>query len=252
MKKANVKKVLLMICAVVLICAVSVTGTLAYLKAQTSNVTNTFVAAGGGNIVDPNPNVTDAPAKDAEGDDETAVTNALASGFALLENEAEYNDTTNTYKLTTKRVTANDYNKLAPAMTVSKNPQVWLDIATDVKAYVFVKVTDTIGGEAGNKNITYEMNSAWNLVGGHTDLYCYQNAAQTGADGWDLSGVAILKDDEINVKNATKESPFVDTDTASTGMQLGNLVFEAYVCQAGGFATPAAAYAACFNPPVTP
>ena len=42
MKKKNVKKYLLMVVALMLMCVVSVAGTLAYLSATTEKVTNTF------------------------------------------------------------------------------------------------------------------------------------------------------------------------------------------------------------------
>ena len=47
------KKNLIVIMALVLVCAVSVVGTLAYLTQKADPVTNTFVAAGGGVIIDP-------------------------------------------------------------------------------------------------------------------------------------------------------------------------------------------------------
>ncbi|MBR4866377.1 MAG: hypothetical protein IKU11_06795, partial [Clostridia bacterium] len=51
------KRTFLVALAMVLVCILSITGTLAFLQANTTTVTNTFIAAGGpGPFVDPDPN----------------------------------------------------------------------------------------------------------------------------------------------------------------------------------------------------
>ena len=55
----NKKRTLLTVVALILVCVLSVMGTLAYLEAKTTTVTNTFVAAGG-----PGPFIDDDPTSD--------------------------------------------------------------------------------------------------------------------------------------------------------------------------------------------
>ena len=46
------KKLLLAALALVLVIAMTVAGTLAFLKEESASVTNTFIAAGGGQLID--------------------------------------------------------------------------------------------------------------------------------------------------------------------------------------------------------
>lgn len=233
-KRKNMRKTVAAVLAVVLIMAVTVAGTLAYLTANQAGdkaVTNTFIAAGGGNLIDPepDPDIPDPPA-------------GLDKGFYLAEHEVAYNTATNKYELGSKLVMEGSYDKVAPEMELPKDPKVTVDIATDAVGYVFVKVTDTT-----KNNLTYAVNTAdWTEVTGLSlnegeKIYCYKNTAQTGVDGVDIASSSILKDDKVTV---AKE--MTDVDSAEDGMQLGKLKFEAYICQAQGFASAKEAFEACF------
>lgn len=232
-KAKKMRKPAAAIIAAALIMAVTVVGTLAYLTAnQTGNnaVTNTFIAAGGGHLIDPDPDpeIPDPPA-------------GLQKGFYLAEHEVSYDTTKNNYKLGTALVKEGNYDKVAPEMILPKDPRLTVDIATDAVGYVFVKVTDTTKG-----NLMWEINTAdWREVTGVTlpageKLYCYKNAAQTGIEGKDIAS-AILKEDRVVVAGT-----MTDVNAAEDGMQLGNLKFEAYICQAQGFENAAEAFKACF------
>ena len=241
----NKKKIFLVVLALVLVCSLSVAGTLAYLTASQDGenaVVNTFVAAGGGKII-----------KDA-------------NSFSLVESKATYVDTENVtserptagYYLESEDVYTNEYNMAMPGMIIPKNPNLTVDLVESIDAYIFVKVTDSTNGNLGD--ITddvfggYTVTSDWTeiTISGLTEnekVYLYKNDITTGAAGEtvELSGVGILSDNNIVVKNVDGVSVnFVDTDTNKDGIQLGTLKFEAYACQATGFSSAADAFTACF------
>lgn len=236
----NKKKVFLAVLALILVCSLSVAGTLAYLTAtQTTPVVNTFVAAGGGKIITDGQN-----------------------SFKLVESVVEYIDAEEAtpekpvgyYRKDGTETFANSYDMAVPNMEIPKDPKLTVDLEAGIEAYIFVKVTDTTQGNlhsAGED--TYELTDDWKpvTIAGFEDteaLYLYKGGITTGDAEVELTGVGILKDNKIFVKNVDgKTTNFVDTDAAATGVQLGQLKFEAYACQAAGFADAAAAYTACFG-----
>lgn len=241
----NKKKILLTVCALVLLVAITVTGTLAYLTASTENqaVKNTFVAAGGGNIIDPDNTRAPDDVKDENGTDVT-----LEDGFFLVENKYSYNAATLSYdKEDTEYVTGNNYDNAAPGMEIGKNPKLTADIETGAAAYVFIEIVDGTQG-----NITAKIADVWTELSGvskHTGgkVYVYNGGNFiTGGDTVEINGISLLKEDKITVKNFTGVSDVVDTNTTTEGLQLGNLTFYAYACQAQGFENAADAYNACF------
>lgn len=161
------KKVILSICALVLVCVISVSGTLAYLTSQSEPVTNTFVAADGGQ---------------------------LAKTFELDESEATRDDMTGLYNLNpATRVKGNTYEVL-PGTTVKKDPTVHITGRTSVPAYLYVEVVSY------SNDITYEMNDrGWQQlkVGGpHKGVvYVYSPDSNVLKDG----EYGILDDDVIYV-----------------------------------------------------
>ena len=221
----NKKKTILSICAVALVCAISVMGTMSFLSAKLEAnkvVVNTFVAAGGGKIIDPKPS------------EEEAF--KLVESKAVMQNGAYVLDKT-------QKVAENTYDRAVPNMVIPKDPKLTVNIATDVSAYVFVKVTDTTDSNLTKKDLTADWNKVTvNGLAQNEAVYLYKNGAVVGTDGMDLIDVSILADDQV--KTALN---FTDTDTNAEGLQLGELKFEAYVCQSTGFDSPAAAFAACFN-----
>ena len=232
----NKKKVFLAVLALILVCSLSVAGTLAYLTASQAGddaVVNTFVAAGGGNIIVPS-------------DDN--------SSFKLVESEATYGGATTGYTLNTaNKVTRNEYAMAIPAMVIPKDPTLTVNLESGVEAYIFVKVIDSTSG-----NITHAVDtSVWKEITvtgleANAKLYQYTAAFVTGTADTELSNVKILNPESVTVKNVSGVGTdvFTDTDTAKTGIQLGELTFEAYACQAAGFADAATAFTTCF--PVNP
>lgn len=230
----NKKKLALTVLAMVLICCLSITGTLAFLTDQQNGedtVINTFIAAGGGIIIDPDP--------DPDPDPIPVPPEGLNPNFFLVEHVAEY--VKPNYTLGDTLVTENDYDRIVPEMEAEKDPTLYVNINNDVDAYIFVKVIDTTGG-----NLLYDMGDVWTAVSGFTGVYAYTPAGGsiiTGIDGFELGGVPLLDGNIVTAAETLK-----DTDTTTTDvMELGQLKFQAYVCQAGGFADYTEAYTECFG-----
>lgn len=172
----NKKKVLAMVLALVLVCALSVTGTLAYLQAKTETpVVNTFVAAGGGKLIGDN------------------------GEFVLAEHKAAAN-TSGVYSLGTEEVTENSYNVL-PGMTIPKDPFIRITEKTSAPAYLYVEVVGTLDSTV----YTYSIDSAWTQLSGVTGpnggkVYVYSTVV---TDTTDLTSIGILKDNKIAVADAS-------------------------------------------------
>ncbi len=108
------KKKLTTVLAIVLVVALSVAGTYAYLTAQTKQVTNTFTAAG------------------------------LASKFTLDESKATQK-TDGSYTLDVNdRVQENTYS-VVPKVNLAKDPTVHVTLEKNVGAYVFLAVDNNLG-----------------------------------------------------------------------------------------------------------
>lgn len=108
------KKKLTTVLAIVLVVALSVAGTYAYLTAQTKQVTNTFTAAG------------------------------LASKFTLDESKATQK-TDGSYTLDVNdRVQENTYS-VVPKVNLAKDPTVHVTLEKNVGAYVFLAVSNNLG-----------------------------------------------------------------------------------------------------------
>ena len=163
------KKVLLIAVALILVCAISVLGTVAYLQKVTNPVKNTFIAAGGG---------------------------SLASGMTLVENKVAM-DENGVYTLTGETTNANEY-QVMPGMVLPKNPTITVEGKTSAPAYLYVEAVSSLSGA-----YVWEMDDNWvalnakGINGG--DLYVY-NAPVT-ADGEDLS-FNVIKDQKIVVADA--------------------------------------------------
>lgn len=108
------KKKLTTVLAIVLVVALSVAGTYAYLTAQTNQVKNTFTAAG------------------------------LASKFTLDESRA-HQKTDGSYTLDVNdRVQENTYS-VVPKVNLAKDPTVHVMLEKNVGAYVFLAVSNNLG-----------------------------------------------------------------------------------------------------------
>lgn len=190
------KKKLLIALAIVLVIAMSVTGTLAYLTANTGAVTNTFTV---GKVFD----------------EEDSDTN---KNFELLEHGITGKP--GEYTLTAEEVSENEYTVM-PGVNIPKDPFVRVNRPVGVDVYLFVEVVDGTG-----EQLTVTVDSAkWTKLAGVTgthggDVYTLASGRLTA--GSTLDATNILADDEIVVANATIVAP-------------GQVTFYGYLIQAAGF-----------------
>lgn len=127
-RKNQMKKKLTTVLAIVLVVALSVAGTYAYLTAQTDQVKNTFTAAG------------------------------LASEFSLDESKANQQpDGSYTLDVGT-RVQENTYS-VVPTVTLKKDPTVHVTLEKNVGAYVFLAVDNNLGN-----GLTATIDSTWTAL----------------------------------------------------------------------------------------
>lgn len=140
------KKIFLSIICILLISAISVVGVWAYLKASTGKLTNTFVKGSG-----------------------LGPSNVLT----LWENEGKQ-ETDGSYSLTTTKINAgsgNTYN-VTPNTTIKKNPTVTLTSRTDIPAWLYIEVKNSLP-----TGMSCTINSQW------VQLKNASNAAVTGPNG---------------------------------------------------------------------
>lgn len=123
------KKKLTTVLAIVLVVALSVAGTYAYLTAQTNQVKNTFTAAG------------------------------LASEFSLDESKANQQPDGSYTLDATDRVQENAYS-VVPKVNLAKDPTVHVTLEKNVGAYVFLAVSDNLGD-----GLTATIDSTWTELG---------------------------------------------------------------------------------------
>lgn len=230
------KKVLLVVMAMVLVCALSVMTTMALLAEQVNPVVNTFVASGG-----PNPFVDVFALKEfayTQNDDGTYVKGVATTGAA------------------DKDYVVNEYTVL-PGTTIPKEAFVELKRQNNAPAYLFIEVKSelsTANASDGNPVFSWHVDTTkWtetNATGLHGGkVYVYKDVL--GAVN-ETATYSILANNSIVVnKNAT---------AGEIGTTAVNMEFYAYICQAtvadeNGTNTsdPAEVFGICFpNTPTNP
>ena len=206
MKKKNV---LLVVLAMVLVCGLSVMGTMALLAEKTS-ITNTFVAGGGsGSFVDP------------------------TDGFSIKEHSVE-EDEFGKYTLGTEITTTGNTYNVVPGVTLPKDPYVQLKRTNSTPAYLFVEVVN----EASTA-FSFEIDDTqWKPLGiaGNNggDLYVHsidKTNAVVLEEVKTATDYNIIKDKEVTVSDAesAEELGLVDAEGNATNKTIK---FFAYICQA--------------------
>lgn len=216
----NKKKILLGVLAMALVCTLSVAGTLAYLTTRTTqDVTNTFMAAGGGKLVDGTFKV----------EEHKAV--KQADGRYLLKDGVQLGET--------ESVTENTYEVL-PGVDLPKDPYITITDKTTAEAYLYVEVKDETGEvlewEIDDTN-WQELTSVTGKNGGQIYVYASNGTATILNGEPEDYTVNILKDKQVTVSNVDGE------------LNMGNasLSFYGYMAQASAGEGAAAAFNACFN-----
>lgn len=138
------KKTLMIMLALVLVIAMSVTGTLAYLTSTTDVVTNTFTV---GKVV-------------------IKLDEAKVNEYGVVDATA------------TNRVTENTY-KLIPGHSYTKDPTVHVEAGSEA-SYLFVKVTNGIKDIEDDTTIADQMKTNWVLVDEANGIYRYKNTVTPG------------------------------------------------------------------------
>lgn len=234
------KRILLTAVALILVCALSIMGTVAFLKDQTDTVTNTFVAAGGGQLIDP------------DGEDNQSGTDDDGA-FILKEHEATKvmngNVWTGKYEIKDDAaVVAGLRYDIMPGMVIHKDPYVAINAKTDVPAYLYIEVIN-------NLSFSTKVNDVETLV--IDPDHWLELAGVTGPNSGkvyvyttDKTSPAIITDD-ITATNIIKDNKFtVNENVEPTELDADEtLKFNAFLAQASiGEETRAAAiFNACFG-----
>ena len=149
------KKTLTIVMAMVLVAAVAVTGTLAYMSAQSVEVTNTFKFG----------NMTITLDESKVGENGEIITGAA-------------------------RVVKNEY-KVTPGATVAKDPTVHVEAGSE-KCYVYVSVQNNMLID-GKEVASYTPNTGWTKIGenaaNHTVVYKYNGVVDASSATQDLTPV---------------------------------------------------------------
>lgn len=215
----NKKKILLTAVAMILVCVMSIMGTVAYLQDQTQTVTNTFVAAGG-----PGPFVNE-------------------NGFELLEYKVEQSES-GAYTQTAETVAANSY-KVLQGTTIPKQAFVKLErtgTVTPAPAYLYLEVVDGLDDAI----YTWEVDTSnWEKLDGFVGpnngtIYVY---CGTLAQNKVLTTVAVGTQIDIVLNDCVTVADVALDDSEMT------LSFNAYLTQAsiGSTDVPADVFKACFT-----
>lgn len=207
MKTAR-KVLLLVMCAVLLICA-SVAGTVAYLTSQAS-VKNTFTVGDVKIILNE---------KDTDNDSD-ATDNVTIDGVA--------------------RDAANVYH-LLPGREYDKDPTIYVDAASE-KCYVFVKVVNKIAAiESPANTIEAQMTAqGWKELAGAENVWYYDGTLATNSVV--SAGAKLVVFETFTIDGAVSNATLATYATAFNADSY--ITVEAYAIQADGFTTAAAAWAA--------
>ena len=231
----NKKRTLLTIVALILVCVLSVMGTLAYLQAKTTTVTNTFVAAGGpGPFVDKKDGV---------------------EQFQLLEYKVNQSST-GKYASSTEEVAENSYSVLQ-GTTIPK--QVFVKLSrtgvvedgktiTPAPAYLYLEVANGLDAQ----EYTWSVDAAnWKLLGTvtadgkSTEIYQYIGSLS------DSNNVLTTVEADTKVDVITDDKVVANDVTLTEGEF--KLSFNAYLAQAsiGESDDAVTVFETCFGKDIT-
>lgn len=226
------KKTLTVAIALVLVVALAVGATYAYLTASSGPVKNTFVVGG-----------------------------AVANGDLKLFEHVANKNADGSYTLDPAKKTDGNAYTVMPGVNLPKDPTVTVEKASG-KYYLFVEVTKGSGfasvtvGEGDNAKtgtpLSYNVDTTkWeklSLTGedANREVYVYCVTGKSAIQSAPVENVAVLKTigDTQNTITVNADNDIVATLTSESASAL---TFNAYACQAAGFADAAAAFTACFG-----
>lgn len=222
------KKTIATVMTAVMLFGVVTGSTLAWLTAESEEVTNTFTV-GNINIVLDEANVN---IKDGE---EIIYTEYVKNNAKVEKIEDA------------ERVTENEY-ELIPGSTYSKDPKVTVK-ADSENCYVYVKITENnnsiIVDNASEQLIEWSVGDNWKLIDAVENIYVYtdenDNAKIVTTSEKDTVLESIIKDDQIEINDALTKA-MIDAD----GFIAPTLKFDAYAVQSANMADAEAAWDVTF------
>lgn len=136
------KRILLTAVALILVCALSIMGTVAYLQSQTDTVTNTFVAAGGGKLIEDGGTFT---LQEHKANKVTKIVVDDEGEKEIWTGKYELDDTELAPTKTVEGVTimGNEY-EIMPGMIIPKDPVVTITGKTESPAYLYIEVINNL------------------------------------------------------------------------------------------------------------
>lgn len=232
----NIKKAILLVCALALVCAVSVAGTFAFLKEESNTVNNTFVAEGGGKIIDDDPS-----------------TPGTEGTFEIIEKTVAQNEDGTYSELDSTTTSGNSYDVL-PGLELPKTAYIDITGKTTVPAYLYLEVisslTDGVYTYTVDSNNWAPVKDKGEQVTGANGglLYVYVESgspailAASDADKYtdSYSSIGILDGDKVTIADDVDESTLASITSDS-------LSFNAYLAQASAGDNALEAYDACFG-----
>ena len=271
------KKILLTILAVAVVCAISVTGTLAYLTATSNNgqaVQNTFVGSTGlfepEDPDNPDPDLPEPPDPDPDNPDEPVPTpgpddtvDPTAHDFLVVEHLVTVTEPTNDKPSgemtldTSKVVTWNSY-KLQPGVNAPKDPYVFINASrkTDVPGWLYVEVTGLGDPDVTAAIDTTQWQELTGVAGPHGGkVFVHQTAADNGSAhvfvSTTMSGNAEINVLAQNSGNAIVVNGSIGANGQSAEEVAAALKHEikvyAYMAQAVTGVQPADQFNTCFG-----
>lgn len=214
------KKVLLIAVAMILVCALSIAGTVAFLTKTATPVTNTFVAS--------------------------ATPSNFVDDLTLNEYNIEADGNGGYNKLTTTNTSGNNYT-IVPGVELPKHAFVHLARTNTTPAFLFIEVVNPLDEDV----FTYSIDSRWVKLDGVTGpqggaVYVLGTKSSETVTGTVLNAMNanydILTDNIVTVKDNA-------TPAASVSMSFYAYVTQATVVSAGNNTTdPATVFNACFKP----
>jgi len=233
------KRILLTALALILVCALSIMGTVAFLKDQTDTVTNTFVAAGGGKLID---------------EDEGGALILEEHMATKIMDENDPTKWTGKYKIEDDATTVKAFSyDIMPGTVVHKDPYVTITKKTDTPAYLYIEVINNLG-------FSTEVDDEETLVIDPANWLQIKDKATDGRDIYvystDGKNPAIVTSD-LNAINIIQNKKFTvnkDTDPTTIPENGVTLKFQAFLAQASvGEETGAeAVFDACFSTVAAP
>ncbi len=241
----NKKRTLITVFACILVCAISITGTLAYLSATSEkDVTNTFLAEADGKLLED--------------------TEAQEHDFSIVETPVKDDGNGNWIADTEGTLDENGGNtyKVVPGSKLLKDAKIHIVGKTTIASYLYLEVVDTLP----NGLFTYGIDSNWTKLTGVTgknggEIYVYKDvieAATEGSENLESYDIQILAgstdDDTYKGGLVTVSSTASDTDLAVLKDADKQLSFYSYMAQASAGQDGAtladkqvAAFNACFG-----